>query len=128
MWMSWKCKPKIIGKSDTDYLYHNKICAKTKFCGLFILLLDTAFNSPNGKLEDIILPYIENVQTLPSIKVQLFQYKAQNYIILYFVHDPQGFNTNSFLGLMSLAKCLWGSNIMQYILHHFHIMNLNMRW
>ena len=92
--MSWKYKPKIIEQNDTGYLCHNKICAKSKFCGLFILLLDTAFKSPNGKLEDTILPYIENVQKLPSIKVQILQYKAQNYIILYFVHALQGFITN----------------------------------
>ena len=49
--------------NDIDYLYHNKICAKSKFCGLFILLLDIVFKSLNGKLEFNILPYIENVQT-----------------------------------------------------------------
>ena len=41
----------IIEQSDIDYLCHNKICAKSEFCGLFIRLLDTAFKSPNGKLE-----------------------------------------------------------------------------
>ena len=48
--------------NDIDYLYH-KICSKSKFCGLFILLLDIVFKSLNGKLEYNILPYIENVQT-----------------------------------------------------------------
>ena len=33
------------------------------------MLLDTAFKSPNGKLEHTILPYMENVQTVSSIKV-----------------------------------------------------------
>ena len=48
-------------QTDTDDLWHNKICAKSKFCGLFILLFDTAFKRPNGKLENTLLPYIENV-------------------------------------------------------------------
>ena len=52
---------------------------------LFILLLDTAFKSPNGKQKYIISPYIENDQTVSSVKVQFLQYKAQNYIILYFL-------------------------------------------
>ena len=92
-------------QTDIDYLCHNKVRAKSEFCGLFILLLDTTFKSPNGKLEHKILPYIENVQTVSSIKVQLLQYKAQNYIVLYFLHTPYSFITNSLLGLMSLAKC-----------------------
>ena len=49
--------------------------------------------SPNGKLDYIILPYIENDQTVPSIKVQILQFKAQNYIIMYFVHAPESFIT-----------------------------------
>ena len=69
-----------------------------------MLLLDTAFKSPNVKLEYIILPYIENVLTVSSIKVVLLQYKAQNYIILYFVHTPYSFIVNSLLRLVSLAK------------------------
>ena len=35
-----------------------------------------------------IIPYVENVQTVSRIKGQLMQHKAQNYIILYFVHTP----------------------------------------
>ena len=72
-------------QTDIDYLCHNKICTKSKFCGLFILLLDTAFKSPNGKLEYTILPYIENVQTVSSIKVQFLQHKAQlhNLVLLH---------------------------------------------
>ena len=70
------------------------------------MLLDTAFKSPNGRLEYTILPYLENVQTVSSIKVQFLQYKAQDYIILYFVHAQYSFVTNSLLGLMSLTKCL----------------------
>ena len=58
------------------YLCHNKICTKSKFYGLYILLLDTAFKNPNGKLENTILPYTENVQTVSSIKVQFLQYKG----------------------------------------------------
>ena len=100
------CNSKIIKQTDIAYLCHNKICAKSKFCGLFILLLDTAFKSSNGKLEYTILSYIENVHTVSSIKVQFLQYKAQNYIILYFLLAPYSFITNSLLGLMSLAKCL----------------------
>ena len=73
MKMNWKCYSKIIEQTDIDYLCHNKICAKSKFCRLFILLLDTALKSPNGKLEYTILPYIENVQRVSSINVQFLQ-------------------------------------------------------
>ena len=52
-----------------DYLCHNKICPKGKFCWLFILLLDTALKSSNGKQKYTILPYVENVQTVSSMKV-----------------------------------------------------------
>ena len=73
---------------------------------VFILLLDTAFKSPNGKLEYRILPYIEYFQIVSSIKVQLLPYKAHNYINLYLVHALYSFVTNSLLGLISLAKYL----------------------
>ena len=72
MLMNWKYNSKIIEQTDMDYLYHNKICPKS---GLFILLLDTALKIPDGKLEYAILPYIEDAQTVSSIKVQFFQYK-----------------------------------------------------
>ena len=104
--MNWKCNSKIIEQTDIDYLWHNNISAKSKFYGLFILLLDTAFKIPNGKFENTILSYIENVWTVSSIKVQFWQYKAQNYIILFFVHVPYSFITNYFLGLIWLVKCL----------------------
>ena len=95
--MSWKCNSKTIDETDIVYLCHNKICAKGKFCGLFIVLFDTAFKSPNGKVEYTI---IENVQTLSSMKFQISQYKAQNYMILYFAYASYSFITNSFLRLM----------------------------
>ena len=101
--MNWKYNSKIIEQTDMDYLHHNKIYPKR---GLFILLLDTAFKITDGNLEYAILRYIENAQTVSSIKVQFFQYKPQNYIILYFLHVPYSFISNSPLGLMSLAKCL----------------------
>ena len=59
--MNWKYNSKIMEQTDIDYLWHNKICAKSNFCGLFILLFDTAFKRPNVKLENTLLPYIENV-------------------------------------------------------------------
>ena len=60
--MSWKCNSKIIEQTDVDYQCQNEICAKSKLCGLFILLLDTNFKSHNSKLEYAVLLYIKNVQ------------------------------------------------------------------
>ena len=93
----------MIEQTDIDYLCHSKICAKSRFCGLFILLLDTAFKSPNVKLENTVYRKCPNSVNYQS---SIFALKAKNYIIFYFVYDSYSFVTNSLLGLMSLAKCL----------------------
>ena len=68
---------KIIEQFGIDYLCHKKICAKSKFCGLFILLLDTALKVPMVSCNIYtISPYIENVQTLSIIKVQHLLHKT----------------------------------------------------
>ena len=38
-----------VEQTDIDYLWHIKICANSKFFGLFILVLGTAFESFNDK-------------------------------------------------------------------------------
>ena len=38
-----------VEQTDIDYLRHKKICGNSKFFELFILVLDTAFESFNGK-------------------------------------------------------------------------------
>ena len=81
--MNWKFDSRIIEQTDIDYLCHNKSVLRLNFVG-YLLLLDTVFKIPNGKLEYTILRYIENVQTVSSIKVQFLQYKAQKNIIYYF--------------------------------------------
>ena len=66
----------------------------------YLTLIDT----PNGKQEYTILPYIKIVQIVSSIKVLQKLNKAQNHIILKFVHAPYSFITNSLKGLKPLAK------------------------
>ena len=83
--MGSKCNSQIIEQDGIDYICHNKICVKGNFYELFILLLDTTFKSPNGKLEYTMLPYEGKVQIVSGIKVQFLLY---NYKFLYFVHVP----------------------------------------
>ena len=60
--MSGKHNSKIIKQIDIDYLCYIRTYGKSKFCELFILLpSDTTFESPNGKLDYVILPYIEQM-------------------------------------------------------------------
>ena len=68
----------------------------------------------------VIYHITENDQTVSSIKVQFLQQNAQNYIILYFLHAPYSFITNSLLELMSLDKCFEALLANTILLHQFH--------
>ena len=114
--MNKKCNSKIIEQNDIDYLSHDKSVLRVNFVGClycYLTLLSKVaivrWNIPYYHIYTIytILPCIENVQTVSSIKVQFLQYKAQNYLHnLVLLHVAYSFITNSLLGLMSLAKCL----------------------